>query len=231
MSNGHLNPESVKLNTTCKSIEIADNNPGIPIDLLSIPLHYREDLETVLIPYGLILDRTESLATEIFHDCGNEPLICLCVLKGGYRFFSDLTERIQNRNRTNGNKSLPMMIDFIRLKSYENTESAGEVQIIGGDDLSRIAGKNVLIVEDIIDTGKTMVKLLNVLNKYNPNSIRVCSLLLKRTPKSNGYKPDYAGFSIPEKFVVGYALDLNEHFRDLEHICVFKPTSLEKYSV
>ena len=57
------------------------------------------------------------------------------------------------------------------------------------------------------------------------------SLLLKRTHLSNGYKPDYAGFSIPEKFVVGYALDLNEHFRDLEHICVFKPTSLQKYSV
>jgi hypoxanthine phosphoribosyltransferase len=64
------------------------------------------------------LIRTEALATEIFNDCGNEPLICLCVLKGGYKFFADLTERIQNRNRTNGNKSLPMMIDFIRLKSY-----------------------------------------------------------------------------------------------------------------
>ena len=62
--------------------------------------------------------RTDALATEIFNDCGNEPLICLCVLKGGYKFFADLTERIQNRNRTNGNKSLPMMIDFIRLKSY-----------------------------------------------------------------------------------------------------------------
>ena len=64
------------------------------------------------------LPRTEALATEIFNDCGNEPLICLCVLKGGYKFFADLTERIQNRNRTNGTKSLPMMIDFIRLKSY-----------------------------------------------------------------------------------------------------------------
>ena len=76
-----------------------------------------------------------------------------------------------------------------------------------------------------------MVKLLGLLEKYNPKSVRVCSLLVKRTPHSNGYEPDYAGFSIPEKFVVGYALDLNEHFRDLEHICVFKPSSLPKYSV
>jgi hypoxanthine phosphoribosyltransferase len=215
----------------CRCIKIEDDNQGIPIDLLSVPLHYRDDLENVLIPYGLILDRTEALATEIFNDCGSEPLICLCVLKGGYRFFSDLTERIQNRNRTNGNRSLPMMLDFIRLKSYKNTESMGEVEIVGSDDMSNITGKNVLIVEDIIDTGKTMMKLLNVLDKYKPKSVRVCSLLLKRTSASNGYVPEYAGFSIPEKFVVGYALDLNEHFRDLEHICVFKPEKLEKYSV
>jgi hypoxanthine phosphoribosyltransferase len=101
-----------------KLIKIGDNDNGIPIDLLSIPVHYREDLEYVMIPYGLILDRTEALATQIFNDFGNEPLICLCVLKGGYRFFSDLTERIQSRNRTSGSKSLPMMLDFIRIKSY-----------------------------------------------------------------------------------------------------------------
>ena len=87
--------------------------------------------------------------------------------------------------------------------------------------MDRIAGKNVLIVEDIIDTGRTMVKLLNLLEKFKPKSVRTCSLLIKRTPLSNGYLPDYAGFSIPEKFVVGYALDLNEHFRDLEVIFVF----------
>lgn len=73
-----------------------------------------------------------------------------------------------------------------------------------------------MIVEDIVDTGRTIVKLLNTLNKFEPKAVRVCSLLTKRTSKSNGYIPHYAGFSIPEKFVIGYALDLNEHFRDLE---------------
>ncbi len=83
----------------------------------------------------------------------------------------------------------------------------------------------MLIVEDIIDTGRTMVKLLEVLKKYSPRSVKVCSLLLKRTPESNGYQPDYAGFSIPQKFVVGYALDLNEHFRDLEVKIVYGLTN------
>jgi hypoxanthine phosphoribosyltransferase len=124
-----------------------------------------------------------------------------------------------------------MMIDFIRLKSYNNTNSTGEVEVIGGDDLNKLKDKNVLIVEDIIDTGRTMVKLLELLDSYGPKKIKVCSLLIKRTDNSNGYLPDYAGFSIPEKFVVGYALDLNEHFRDLEHICVIKKDSINKYFI
>lgn len=171
-----------------------------------------------MIPYGLILDRTEALATQIFNDFGNEPLVCLCVLKGGYRFFSDLTKRIQSPNRTNCNKSLPMMLDFIRLKSYHNTESSGQVEIIGGDDLNNLRGKNVLIVEDMIDTGRTMVKLISRLKEFAPKQVKTCTLLVKRTSLSNGFQPDYTGFSIPEKFIVGYALDLNEHFRDLEVI-------------
>jgi hypoxanthine phosphoribosyltransferase len=87
-------------------------------------------------------ERTEALATEIFNDCNNEPLICLCVLKSGYKFFSDLTERIQTRNRTNGKKSLPMMIDFIQLK-YCNVDakSSEEAQIVCLGDMSSIREK------------------------------------------------------------------------------------------
>lgn len=77
-----------------------------------------------------------------------------------------------------------------------------------------------MIVEDIIDTGTTMVHLLDRLETYNPKSIRVTSLLVKKTSKSNGYIPQYVGFAIPDDFVVGYALDYNEYFRDLDHICV-----------
>lgn len=77
-----------------------------------------------------------------------------------------------------------------------------------------------MIVEDIIDTGATMVQLLKKLQTFEPKSVRVTSLLIKKTPKSNGYIPDYVGFSIPDEFVVGYALDYNEYFRDLDHICV-----------
>lgn len=211
-------------------IEIQDHAIGIPAGLLSIPMHYRNDLDEILIPNGLILDRTDKLASEIFKDlAGNGPVICLCILKGGFRFFADLTSRLQKFNETN-DLSLPMMFEYIRLKSYNNTESKGEVEITGFPNISHIQGKNILIVEDMIDTGKTMEKLLSALKVYSPKNVRVCSLLIKRTSNGSGYIPDYVGFSIPgDRFIVGYATDLNEHFRDLEHIAYIKEASIVKY--
>jgi hypoxanthine phosphoribosyltransferase len=88
-----------------------------------------------------------------------------------------------------------------------------------------------LIVEDIIDTGKTMVQLIQLLKQYQPKSIRVVSLLLKQTPRSNNYVPEYVGFSIPDLFVVGYCLDYNEVFRDLDHIAVLSKDGEEKYRI
>lgn len=154
----------------------------------------------------------------------------MCVLKGGYQFFSHLSEFIISYNGNSG-PSVPFSIDFVRLKSYENDCSSSEVRVIGGDDLSTLTGKNVLIVEDIIDTGKTMKKMLEIVAKYKPAQVKVVSLLVKRTPHSSGYRPDYIGFEIPDYFVVGYALDYNEYFRDLNHICIINENGKKKYAL
>ncbi|XP_026572327.1 hypoxanthine-guanine phosphoribosyltransferase [Pseudonaja textilis] len=211
-----------------RCIVIGDDEQGYDLDLFCIPKHYAEDLEKVYIPHGLILDRTERLAREIMKAMGGHHIVALCVLKGGYKFFADLLDYIKALNR-NSDKSIPMTVDFIRLKSYCNDQSTGDIKVIGGDDLSTLTGKNVLIVEDIIDTGKTMQTLLSLLQQYNPKMVKVASLLVKRTPRSVGYRPDFVGFEVPDKFVVGYALDYNEYFRDLNHICVISETGKEKY--
>ncbi|XP_027750310.1 phosphoribosyltransferase domain-containing protein 1-like [Empidonax traillii] len=91
--------------------------------------------------------------------------------------------------------------------------------------------QNVLIVEDIVGTGRTMKVLLKTIEKYKPKMIKVASLLVKRTSRPDGYRPDYYGFEIPDLFVVGYALDYNEHFRDLNHICVINDHGKAKYRV
>uniref|UniRef100_A0A8D2I4Q7 Hypoxanthine phosphoribosyltransferase n=1 Tax=Urocitellus parryii TaxID=9999 RepID=A0A8D2I4Q7_UROPR len=200
--------------TRSPSVVISDDEPGYDLDLFCIPNHYAEDLEKVFIPHGLIMDRTERLARDVMKEMGGHHIVALCVLKGGYKFFADLLDYIKALNR-NSDRSIPMTVDFIRLKSYCNDQSTGDIKVIGGDDLSTLTGKNVLIVEDIIDTGKTMQTLLSLVKQYNPKMVKVASLLVKRTSRSVGYRPDFVGFEIPDKFVVGYALDYNEYFRDL----------------
>ncbi|MEQ2256473.1 hypoxanthine phosphoribosyltransferase 1 [Ilyodon furcidens] len=175
--------------TSSSCVVISDEEQGYDLDLFCIPKHYAADLERVYIPHGLILDRTERLAREIMKEMGEHHIVALCVLKGGYKFFADLLDYIKALNR-NSDRSIPMTVDFIRLKSYCNDQSTGEIKVIGGDDLSTLTGKHVLIVEDIIDTGKTMKTLLQLLKQYNPKMVKVASLLVKRTPRSVGYRPD-----------------------------------------
>ncbi|XP_032969839.1 hypoxanthine-guanine phosphoribosyltransferase-like isoform X2 [Rhinolophus ferrumequinum] len=196
---------------TCSpSVVISDDEPGYDLDLFCIPSHYAEVLEKVFIPHGLIMDRTERLARDVMKEMGGHHIVALCVLKGGYKFFADLLDYIKVLNR-NSDRSIPMTVDFIRLKSYCNDQSTGDIKVIGGDDLSTLTGKNVLIVE------------------HNPKMVKVASLLVKRTPRNVGYRPDFVGFEIPDKFVVGYALDYNEYFRDLNHVCVISETGKAKY--
>jgi hypoxanthine phosphoribosyltransferase len=125
-----------------------------------------------------------------------------------------------------------MSFEFIKVKSYENDHSTGQIRIsMSEEDLLSLKGKDLLIVEDIIDTGATMSTLIDMLKRYEPARIRVVSLLLKRTQRKHHYIPDYVGFSIPDLFVVGYCLDYNEVFRDLDHIAVISEIGKIKYAV
>ncbi|XP_043823973.1 phosphoribosyltransferase domain-containing protein 1 isoform X2 [Dromiciops gliroides] len=172
-----------------RGVVISDDWPGYRLDLFTYPKHYSGDLDHVLIPHGVIVDRTEKLAKDIMNDIGYCDIVVLCVLKGGYKFCSDLVENLKNISR-NSDTFVSMKVDFIRLKSYQNDQSVGDMQIIGGCDLSKLAGKNVLIVEDVVGTGRTMKALLSKIEKYKPNMIKVTSLLVKRTSRSDNFQPD-----------------------------------------
>lgn len=212
-------------------IRVPDECLLYPIDHFSVPKHYEDSISSIMIPHGLVLDRTERMARDIHEGFGAESMTVLCILKGGYRFCQDLMHFLNSLNRNSG-RSIQMGLDFLRLKSYKNEQSVGEVQVIGSDNLGELKGKNVLVVEDIIDTGKTMQKLLTTLEKFEPKSVKVASLLLKRRPDCTGYRPDYLGFEIPNMFVIGYGgFDYNEYFRDLNHICIINETGKQKYSI
>ncbi|KAG2212118.1 hypothetical protein INT46_006035 [Mucor plumbeus] len=200
-------------------IDVTTEKNHYSLDHFVVPDHYEEDVSSILIPHGVIMDRIKKLARMIV-DNSQGPLVVCCVLKGGHQYFADLVDEIKKLRRINGT-SVQLSLEFIRVKSYMNDTSSGGVKISLTDaELQEFKGKNLLIVEDIIDTGATMVKLLDRLALVEPKSVRVTSLLIKKTYRSNGYIPDYVGFAIPDAFVVGYALDYNEYFRDLDHICV-----------
>uniref|UniRef100_A0A3B4G131 Hypoxanthine-guanine phosphoribosyltransferase-like n=1 Tax=Pundamilia nyererei TaxID=303518 RepID=A0A3B4G131_9CICH len=205
-----------------EGIVIKDDWPGYSLDLFSYPAHYSGDLDCVIIPHGVIMDRTERLARNIMDDLGNHAIVVLCVLKGGYQFCADLVDRIKDLSH-NSNRTIPMTVHFIRLKSYLNDESTEDLHILGGEDLSLLAGKG------IVGTGKTMKTLLKHVEAFGPKMIKV-SQTIGNICLCHFVLSD-VGFEIPNRFVVGYALDYNEYFRDLSHICVISDTGKMKYKI
>ncbi|KAI9483445.1 MAG: phosphoribosyltransferase-like protein [Benjaminiella poitrasii] len=180
-------------------IDVTTEKNHYSLDHFVIPSHYEKDVSSILIPHGVIMDRVNKLARLIV-DEATGPLVVCCILKGGHQYFADLINAVKKLTTKNG-QTIPLSLEFIRVKSYKNDQSEGVTMSITEEECREFQGKNLLIVEDIIDTGATMVQLLKKLETFKPKSIKVTSLLVKKTPKSNGYIPDYVGFAIPDAFV------------------------------
>lgn len=214
---------------SCILVPDVHDHPAYALEHFSIPVHYEGDLESVLIPSGLIQARTEKLAEDIFSDYDGAMIHILCCLKGGAQFFSDLITYLK-RCYSRRTPTVPFTFDFIRVSSYKGTESSGDVRVHAtGMDFALLKGKHVLLVEDIVDTGRTMAATIPEIRKHEPATVRVCSLLQKRVPNSANFVVDYLGFSVPNHFVVGYCLDYEEYFRDMDHICIIDKACLPKY--
>lgn len=157
-----------------------------------------------------IAERVEIMAREIDAAYGKENLLAICVLKGAFIFFSDLVRRIHNPN---------LELDFVRLSSYgKNSESSGHVNFSKDVELD-IRDKHVLVVEDIVDSGHSMRFLMDQLAARKPRSLRLAALINKRERREADVKVDFPGFDLPGGFLVGYGLDLAEHYRALPDVC------------
>ncbi|MBI1837702.1 MAG: hypoxanthine phosphoribosyltransferase [Flavobacteriia bacterium] len=158
-----------------------------------------------------INDKIAVLASEINSEFKNQDVIFIAILNGSFMFASDLMKKID----------LNCEISFIKVSSYVGTTSTGRVDEIIGLNTS-IANKNVIIVEDIVDTGITMDKVITLLSNEKPASLKICTLLYKEEAFKGKNIPHYIGFNIPNKFVVGYGLDYNEKGRNLDEIYQLK---------
>lgn len=166
--------------------------------------------KSVLISRDDIIKRVGELAAEISRDYEGRELLLIGILKGAFVFLADLIRCLR----------IPCEIDFVRLASYgAGTVSSGRVEITKDIETS-IQGKDVLVVEDIVDTGLTLSYLVEKLNERAPRSLKVCVLLDKKERRTVPFTADYVGYDIPDCFVVGYGLDCNEQFRSLPDVYV-----------
>lgn len=164
----------------------------------------------VLIEEEKIQNRIKEIANEIENDYKNEEIILVCILKGATYFAIDLSKKITNNM---------VILDFMKVSSYENgaTESTGKINF-KLDISQNIENRNVIIVEDIIDSGFTLNYLYDYLKKKNPKTLKICVLLDKKERRKKDIKVDYTGFEIEDKFVVGYGLDYDEKYRNLPYV-------------
>ena len=165
----------------------------------------------VLIDEQILQKRIEEMAKQIEKDYAGREIVIISILTGAVYFTIDLTKRINNDR---------LMLEFMKVSSYGNSqESTGEIKITKDIEHS-LEGKDIIIVEDIIDTGLTMVTLKNYLLSKKPNSLKICTLLDKKERRKVEIEADYVGFEIPNKFVLGYGLDYEDYYRNLPYIAV-----------
>ena len=173
-----------------------------------------QDIESILFQEEELKQRVRELGAQITADYQGKDVVLITVLRGSYIFMADLSRAID----------LPCTIDFMSVSSYgKGTSSSGQVQIT--KDLSDdITGKDVIVVEDILDSGNTLSYLLEILKARQPASVRLCTLLDKPERRVKDIQADYCGFTIPDAFVVGYGLDYAEKYRNLPYVGILKPS-------
>jgi hypoxanthine phosphoribosyltransferase len=177
---------------------------------------YREIMDEILVDSAALQKRIAELGAQISADYQNMDLHLVCILRGGVIFLTDLIRHI----------TVPHTMDFMAVSSYGTSrQSTGQVRITY-DLKDEIHGRNVMLVEDIVDSGYTIASVLDMLRTRHPISLRVCTLLNKPERREVKVPIDYCGFTIPNKFVFGYGLDLDEYYRNLPFIAT---VNLDKY--
>ena len=169
------------------------------------------DTSRVLVTHEQIEEMLSRLSDQLNHDYEGRHLVVVGILTGAFIFTSDLVRRLK----------MPVTVDFMQVSSYVGEVSSGVLKI--KKDLSYdIEGKDVLIVEDIVDTGRTLALLMEHLKKRNPASLKVCTAFDKPARRENSFVPDYNGLTVPDEFIVGYGLDLDGEYRNFDDIRIVR---------
>ncbi len=177
-----------------------------------VPIRWQEEIETILITQEQLATRVAEMTRQIERDYKGKELVVVSLLNGTVMFLADLIRHLE----------LPLRLDFIGVSSYGAGTESGELVFTKELRLD-VAGRDVLLVDDILDTGRTMTRVMAKLGALRPRRIKTCVLLDKPSRRVEDVKPDYVGFEIPDVFVVGYGLDYAERYRNLPFVGVLHP--------
>ena len=210
-----------------KPVYIGDEVRHEAKEFLDLKNHW-DDIDYVMIPHKGLVERIRDIAKAVHNDFQGKNVLFVPVGEGARTMFSEFSVYFELLQRYSNN---PVTGDIseINVKSYQNTESTKNVEI-KNFDFNKVKGRNIILFEDIIDSGRTIDVLLKEMNAHNPSSVSVVALFDKRVKKEFDYKADYTGFSIPDKFVVGLGMDYNNHFRNKKHTIVLTEEAIEKYA-
>ena len=176
------------------------------------PEHLRDEVESVLIGETEITARVRELAADLERDFAGKDLLVVALLTGTVPFLADLIRHI----------ALPMRLDFMGVSSYGNNTAPGEL-VFTKELRLEARNRDVLLVDDILDTGRTLRAVIDKLKALQPRSLKTCVLLEKKSRRTESISADYIGFEVPDEFVIGYGLDYAERYRNLPFIGVLKP--------
>jgi hypoxanthine phosphoribosyltransferase len=182
-----------------------------------VPLRWRGEVGRILITDAMLARRVQALAAEIQRDYRDREMVVVSLLNGTVLFLADLIRHL----------SLPLRLDFIGVSSYGKGTESGDLVYTKELRLD-VRGRDVLLVDDILDTGRTIARVREKLRALKPKRLKVCVLLDKPTRRVEPVKADYVGFEIPDQFVVGYGLDFAEKYRNLPFVGVLKPEMYRK---
>jgi len=221
-----ISEPSSALNTNGGSISQQQQQRQQPS--LLYPSLYQDHFSRLLISRSQLQSRVKELAQTIHESYPrDEPIVLLCILKGSSPFFHFLAAELSRLNH-------PYILDFYRAKSYQGTESSGSVQTNLSELPKCVQGRNVLVVEDIIDTGRTLGQIMPQIQALQPKRVEVCVMVVKRLDALGGqttndvqYRDALVGFSVPDEFLVGVGLDYNEMYRDLLDIWVLGDVGIQ----
>lgn len=203
-------------------------------DLFILPKNQSQYIDKIVLSKGNILDRVDKMAQEITKDYYDKDVILLVIMKGAVKFGGALAEKITDilSNDVTNSYSMTFSVEYVDVKSYVDDKSTGDVKIKIDEKLKdKIKGRNVLIVEDIYDSGQSLYTLNNFIMTLSPLALKTAVLIQKMNMNNlkYNYMIDYIGFLVPDDFLIGFGLDYNNEFRQLNHLCTINTEGITKF--